>query len=96
MCFFLILLLSTFSRNVKQHDRKNPGKTHLRAENQSNKTLSLFYDKNKDRFAIEMEKFVAAVQGKGKVAATGEEGVMAMKLLDAIYKSGDPDREVEV
>ena len=43
-----------------------------------------------------MEKFVAAVQGKGEVAATGEEGVVAMKLLDAIYKSSAMDCEVDV
>jgi len=72
-------------------------KTILRTEVDSRiADIELFYDKNKDRFAIEMEKFVAAVQGKGEVAATGEEGVMAMKLLDAIYKSSDLDREVEV
>lgn len=58
--------------------------------------IELFYDKSKDRFAIEMEKFVAAVQGKGEVAATGEEGVVAMKLLDAIYKSSAMDCEVDV
>ena len=39
-----------------------------------------------------MEKFVVAVQGKDEVTATGGEGVMAMKLLDAIYKSRDPAR----
>ena len=58
--------------------------------------IELFYDKNEDRFVIEMEKFIAALQGKGEVAATGEEGVIAMKLLDAIYKSSDLDQEVEV
>ena len=58
--------------------------------------IELFYDKEKDRFAVEMEKFVAAVQGKGEVAATGEEGVVAMKLLDAIYKSSAMDCEVDV
>ena len=58
--------------------------------------IELFYDRKKDRFAIEMEKFIAAVQGKGEVAATGEEGVVTMKLLDAIYKSSELDREVEI
>ena len=58
--------------------------------------VELFYDKTPDRFVIEMEKFVAAVQGRGEVAATGEEGVVTMKLLDAIYKSSELDREVEI
>ena len=58
--------------------------------------IELFYQKDKDRFASEMEKFVAAVQGKGEVPATGEQGVAVMKLLDAIYKSSDLDCEVDV
>ena len=72
-------------------------KTILRTEVDNRMAdIQLYYDKNKDRFAIEMEKFVAAVQGKGEVAATGEEGLMTMKLLDAIYKSSELDQEVEV
>ena len=39
-----------------------------------------------------MEKFVAALQGKGEIAATGEDGVIAMRLLDAIYKSSELDQ----
>ena len=58
--------------------------------------VELFFDRKKDRFAAEMEKFVDAVQGKGEVAATGEDGAMAMRLLDAIYKSSELDQEVEV
>ena len=58
--------------------------------------VELFYDKTPDRFVLEMEKFVAAVQGRGEVAATGEEGVVTMKLLDAIYRSSELDREVEI
>ena len=58
--------------------------------------VELFYYKTPDRFVLEMEKFVAAVQGRGEVAATGEEGVVTMKLLDAIYKSSELDREVEI
>jgi len=73
------------------------GKTVLRTEVDGRiADIELFYDKEKDRFAIEMEKFVAAVQDKGDVAATGEEGLITMKLLDAIYKSGELDQEVEV
>ena len=43
-----------------------------------------------------MQKFVDAVQGKGEVAATGEEGLIVMKLLDAIYKSSEEDREIVI
>ena len=43
-----------------------------------------------------MEKFVDAVQGRGEVAATGEEALVTMSLLDAIYKSSEMNCEVEV
>lgn len=56
--------------------------------------IKLDYRKDVDAFAEEMRKFVAAVQGKGKVAATGEEGLIAMKLLDAIYRSSEEDKEI--
>ena len=58
--------------------------------------IQLFYDKSKNMFAEEMVKFVDAVSGKGSVAATGEEGLVVMRLLDAIYSSSKSDREVEL
>lgn len=58
--------------------------------------VTLAYDNKRDIFASEMGKFVAAVRGEGKVAATGEEGVVAMRLLDAIYKSSKLNSEVEI
>ncbi|MBR2363558.1 MAG: Gfo/Idh/MocA family oxidoreductase, partial [Lentisphaeria bacterium] len=58
--------------------------------------IKLDYDKTRDPFAGEMQVFADAVQGKCKVAATGEEGLVAMKLLDAIYRSSDEDREIEL
>ena len=58
--------------------------------------VELFFNRKNDRFALEMEKFIAAIQGKGKVAATGEEGLIVMKLLDAIYRSSELDQEVEI
>ena len=58
--------------------------------------VHLTYVQEKDRFAAELEKFVAAIQGQGEVAATGEEGVITMRLLDAIYKSSEENAEVEV
>lgn len=72
-------------------------KTILRTEMDSRiADVQLYYDNKKDRFAAEMEQFTEAVLGRGDVAATGEEGVITMKLLDAIYKSSELDREVEV
>ena len=73
------------------------GRTILRTEVDGHiADVELFYDKNQDMFAAEMVKFTDAVQGRGKVAATGEEGVITMRLLDAIYKSSELDCEVEV
>ena len=58
--------------------------------------IDLKFQNDRDRFAAEMEKFVAAVQGRGPVAATGEEALVTMSLLDAIYKSSEMNREVEI
>ena len=58
--------------------------------------ISLQYDKKDEGFAEELRKFCNAVQGKGEVPATGEQGVVAMKLLDAIYKSSELNCEVDV
>ena len=58
--------------------------------------IVLDYDKHADTFMKETEKFVKAVQGEGEVPATGEEGVIMMRILDAIYKSSATNREVEV
>ena len=58
--------------------------------------LDLRYDNSSDGFVIELSKFVAAVQGKGEVPATGEQGLVAMRLLDAIYRSSEKDCEVKV
>jgi len=49
-----------------------------------------------DPYVRENEKFVAAVRGEAPPAATGEEGVVAMKLIDAIYRSAQEGREVAV
>lgn len=76
---------------------ENTGVTTFRTEVGNRMAdVNVIYDPNRDRFAAELQKFVDAVKGKGKVAATGEEGLTAMKLLDAIYKSSKLDREVEV
>ncbi len=75
----------------------NSGTSTIRTEvNGKIADIAVQYDPSRDRFAAELEKFVAAVRGKGKVPATAEEGLVAMRLLDAIYKSSSLDREVEV
>ncbi|MBR2439123.1 MAG: Gfo/Idh/MocA family oxidoreductase [Lentisphaeria bacterium] len=56
----------------------------------------LFFKRDQDRFVLQLEKFVAAVQGKGDVPATGEQGVILMEILDAIYKSSEEDSEVTI
>ncbi len=58
--------------------------------------IHLTYNNERDRFAAELAKFLAAIRGEGEVAATGEEGVIVMRLLDAIYKSSALNQEVEV
>ena len=58
--------------------------------------ITLQYDKKDEGFAEELRKFCNAVQGKGEVPATGEQGVVAMKLLDAIYKSSELNCEVDI
>ncbi len=58
--------------------------------------IVLDYDSHSDGFKRETEKFVKAVQGEGEVPATGEEGVVLMRILDAIYKSSETNREVAV
>ena len=57
---------------------------------------TVHYDNSGDAFATELTKFVAAVQGKGEIPATGEQGLVVMRLLDAIYRSSEADCEVEV
>lgn len=58
--------------------------------------IKLNFDNKADGFAKELTKFVAAAQGKGEPAATGEQGVIAMQLIDAIYKSSALNQEVAV
>jgi predicted dehydrogenase len=58
--------------------------------------IKLQYPDKGDPFAAEMEKFVAAVQGESEPAATGEQGVIAMKLIDAIYRSAAEGAEVHI
>ena len=73
------------------------GKIILRTEMDNRiADVELFYDKGKPHFQIQLEKFAAAVRGEGKVPATGEEGLVMMRLLDAIYRSSEVNAEVEL
>ena len=58
--------------------------------------VTMQFDQKDDAFANELRMFCNAVQGKGEVPATGEQGVVAMKLLDAIYKSSELNCEVDI
>lgn len=47
-------------------------------------------------FHVQAQKFLAACRGECKPAATGEQGVVAMKLIDAIYASSEAGKEVKI
>ena len=75
----------------------NTGKTIFRTEVDNRiADVEVRYDNSGDGFVKELTKFANAVQGKGEVPATGEQGLVAMRLLDAIYRSSEADCEVEV
>jgi len=54
------------------------------------------YNENVNRFQIQAGKFIAACRGEAPPAATIEQGVTVMKLIDAIYKSSAENREVAI
>jgi predicted dehydrogenase len=58
--------------------------------------IKLNYNKDGGGFPQEMAKFVAAVKGEAAPPATGEQGVIAMRLIDAIYASSAQNAEVAV
>jgi predicted dehydrogenase len=47
-------------------------------------------------FHNQAKAFLAACRGECPPAATGEEGLTNMKLIDAVYKSGDTGKEVAI
>lgn len=58
--------------------------------------VELLFERDRDRFAAEMQKFADAINGKGDVAATGEQGLVLMRVLDAIYRSSEENKEVMI
>ena len=54
------------------------------------------YNQNVNTYEQQTIKFVKACLGKGKPAATFEEGRTCMKLIDAIYASGKAGKEVPI
>jgi predicted dehydrogenase len=54
------------------------------------------YNENVNRFQIQAGKFIAACRGEAPPAATIDQGVTVMKLIDAIYKSSAANREVAI
>jgi predicted dehydrogenase len=58
--------------------------------------VAVKYNSKCDKFAAEVTSFVKAVKGEGEPAATGEEGVTNMRLIDAIYASAASGAEVAV
>jgi predicted dehydrogenase len=58
--------------------------------------IKLNYKQEGGGFPQEMAKFIAAVKGEAEPPATGEQGVIAMRLIDAIYASSAQNAEVSV
>ena len=49
-----------------------------------------------EKFQKEARAFIAACRGEAPPAATGEEGVTVLKLIDAIYASSKANKEVAI
>lgn len=58
--------------------------------------IQLRYQDPGNAFHLQIKKYLAACRGECPPAATGAEGLIAMKLIDAVYKSSATGREVEI
>jgi predicted dehydrogenase len=58
--------------------------------------ISPKYPEKVNTFEVQIRKFLAAIRGEGKPAATFEQGLTMMKVLDAMYASSKAGREVAV
>jgi len=54
------------------------------------------FDAKDNRFQVQADKFIQACRGKRPPAATAQQGLVTMKLIDAIYASGTQGREVKI
>lgn len=54
------------------------------------------FDDRASAFHVQAKKFLAACRGEAAPAATGEQGVTVMKLIDAIYASDRQGKEVKI
>ncbi len=58
--------------------------------------ISPKFDANINPFVVQAGRFISACRGKVPPAATGEQGMTVMKLLDAIYASSKSGKEVVI
>ncbi|MDZ4198013.1 MAG: Gfo/Idh/MocA family oxidoreductase, partial [Kiritimatiellia bacterium] len=69
----------------------------LRTEHQGHLAdIQLRYPDPGNSFHIQAKKFLAACRGECAPAATGREGLIAMKLIDAVYQSSQLGKEVAI
>lgn len=52
------------------------------------------FDTSANKFQLQARKFLAACRGKGQPAATAQEGLTVMKLIDGVYQSGKLCKEI--
>jgi predicted dehydrogenase len=58
--------------------------------------VSPMFDNTDNAFRSQADIFIRACRGKCPPAATGEEGLTVMKLIDAVYASGKSGREAAI
>lgn len=58
--------------------------------------ISPKYDESQNMFQLQALKFAEACRGNCPPAATGQEGLVVMRLIDAIYESGKSGKEVDI
>ena len=59
------------------------------------KDLNTYYD-NKEPFQYEIDHFVDCCQNKTECKSPAEDGVVIMKILDALYKSAATGKSVDI
>jgi predicted dehydrogenase len=68
----------------------------LTEHNRRPANITPLFNTENNNFLSQAKSFVAACRGEAPPAATAEEGVTVMKLIDAIYASSENGREVKV